>query len=101
MLRIIDDEGSRAVLAAVVETAERALRLDSGCVQELASWTSPPGSTRRDGVPHTAYPARPERTYPHFPGRDFAHGRGGACRLWSSPSASRSAGCRLPADDHR
>ncbi len=92
MLRIIDDEGSRAVLAAVVETGERALRLDSAYAQELASWASPPGSSRRDGVPHTAYPARCERTLPHFPGRDFAHSRRWGVS-WSSPSAApRSAG---------
>ena len=92
MLRIIDGEGSRAVLAAVAETAERALRLDSSYVRELASWASPPGSSRRDGVPHTAYPARGERILPHFPGRDFAHGRGWGVS-WSSPSAvPRSAG---------
>ena len=36
MLRIVADEGSRAVLAAVVETAERALRLDGAYVRELA-----------------------------------------------------------------
>ena len=62
VLRIITGEGSRAALAAVVETAERAMRLDGAYVQELASWVSPPGSTRADGVPATAYPARPERT---------------------------------------
>src|SRR6516165_3189580 len=62
VLRIITGEGSRAALAAVVETAERAMRLDGAYVQELASWVSPPGSTRSDGVPATAYPARPERT---------------------------------------
>jgi len=92
MLRIIDGEGSRAVLAAVVETGERALRLDSAYAQELASWASPPGSSRRDGVPHTAYPARAERILPHFAGRDFAHGRRWGVS-WSSPSAvPRSAG---------
>jgi nitroreductase len=92
MLRIIDGEGSRAALAAVIETAEHALRLDSAYVRELASWAPSPGSIRRDGVPHTAYPARTERTYPHFPSRDFAHGRRwGVAR--SSPSAApRSAG---------
>ena len=82
-LRIVTGEGDRAVLAAAVETAERALRLDSAYVRELASWVSPPGSTRRDGVPHTAYPARPERTCPHFPSRDLAHGRG-----WGLPRFS-------------
>src|SRR5207344_892468 len=70
-LRTVDGAGGRAVLAAAVETAEHALRADSAYARELAAWAPPPGSTRRDGVPHTAYPARPERTLPHFPGRDF------------------------------
>jgi len=92
MLRVVGDEGSRAVLAMTVETAECALRLDSAYAREQASWAPPPGSARRDGVPYTAYPARGERTLPLFPGRDFARGRGwGAAR--ASPSAApRSAG---------
>jgi hypothetical protein len=92
LLRIITGEGSRAALAAVTETAERAMRLDSAHVQELAGWVSPPGSTRADGVPATAYPARPERTDPHFPGRDFAHGHGWGLPSFSFGVASRSAG---------
>jgi Nitroreductase family len=92
MLRIVRSPGNRAVLAAAVETAEQALELDSAYARELASWATPPGSTRRDGVPHSAYPARPEFTLPYFPGRDFAQGhRWGAAE--SSPSAApRSAG---------
>jgi hypothetical protein len=74
MLRIVADDGRRAVLAAAVETAERALRLDSERVQELARWAPPPGSPRRDGVPATSYPERAEHTDPDFPGRDFARG---------------------------
>jgi hypothetical protein len=92
MLRIIDAEGRQAVLAAAVETAEHALRLDSAYVRELASWAPPPGSTRCDGVPHTAYPARPERTRPHFASRDFAHGRRWGTSLSSPSTAPRSAG---------
>jgi len=92
MLRIITGEGRRAALAAVVETAERALRLDAARVQELARWVSPPGSTRADGVPATAYPARPQRTDPDFPGRDFAQGHGWGLPSFSSGVASRSAG---------
>jgi hypothetical protein len=76
ILRVITDEASRAALAAVTETAEYALRADGMYARELASWAPAPGSTRRDGVPHTAYPARGERTLPHFVSRDFAHGRG-------------------------
>ena len=91
VLRVITDEGTRAALAEVVQTAERALELDSAHVRERAAWTSPPGSTRADGVPATAYPARAERTSPYFPSPDFARGRG-----WGQPPLSmvpgRSAG---------
>jgi hypothetical protein len=91
-LRIETDEARRGVLAAVVEAADYALRLDSERVREQARWAPPPGSRRKDGVPATAYPARPERTEPPFPARDFAHGHG-----WGLPPAQigpmpRSAG---------
>ena len=103
LLRIITGEGRRAALAAVVEAAERAMRLDGAYVQELARWVSPPGSTRADGVPDTAYPARPERTDPYFPGRDFAHGHGWGLPSFSFGVASRSAGvvCLLTTVDDR
>jgi nitroreductase len=83
LLRVAADDAGRAALAAAVETAERYLRLDAQRVHELDRWSPPPGSARRDGVPATSYPARPERADPHFPGRDFAHGRG-----WGMPSLS-------------
>jgi hypothetical protein len=38
-------------------TAEEAAA-SGAYVQELARWVSPPDSTRADGVPDTAYPAR-------------------------------------------
>jgi hypothetical protein len=102
ILRIVTDEGARAALAATVESAERALRLDSAYVRELADWVSPPGSARRDGVPPTSYPARSQPTQPYFPGRDFAHGRGWGMPRLSSPTA-RSAGvvCVLMTADDR
>lgn len=91
-LCLIADQGARAALGAAVETAERAQRLSSEHVQELARWVIPPGSARWDGVPPTSYPASEERTFPHFPGRDFAHGRGwGLPRLSPGPVA-RAAG---------
>jgi hypothetical protein len=103
MLRVVDGEGGRSVLAAVVETAEYALQLDGAYVQELERWAPPPGSTRRDGVPHTAYPARPERTLPQFPSRDFAHGRRWGISLHGPSAAPRSAGvvCLLTTNDDR
>jgi hypothetical protein len=91
-LRIMADDGRRAVLAAAVDTAERALRLDSARVAELARWTPPPGSARRDGVPPTSYPARPEHTDPYFPGRDFARGHGWGLPPLSSAAANRATG---------
>jgi len=103
LLRIITGAGSRAALGAVVETAERAMRLDGAHVRELARWVSPPGSTRADGVPATAYPARPERTDPPFPGRDFAHGHRWGLPGFSFGARSRSAGvvCLLATADDR
>lgn len=91
-LRVIADPASQAVLAATVQTAEQTLRLDSTRVQELAAWVPPPASPRRDGVPATSYPARPTRTVPDFPGRDFGHGRGWGLAPASADAAARSAG---------
>jgi nitroreductase len=86
-LRVAADEGSRAAVAAVVEMAERAERLDSAYVRELAAWAPPPGSMRRDGVSPSAYLARPERTCPPFPARDFGHGHG-----WGLPASTAALG---------
>ena len=101
-LRVAADEGSRAALAVVVETAERVQRSDSGYVRELAAWAPPPGSRRLDGVSPSSYPARPERTSPYFPGRDFARGHGWGLPASSPPAATRFTGvaCLLttPAD---
>jgi hypothetical protein len=89
-LRVASDEGSRAALAAVVEMAERVQRSDSAYVRELAAWAPPPGSMRLDGVSPSSYPARPERTNPYFPGRDFARGHG-----WGLPASSPAATTRF------
>lgn len=92
VLRIVADDGHRAMLAAAVQTAERTERLDSERVRELARWTPAPGSGRTDGVPATSYPARDDRTDPYFPGRDFAHGEGWGLPPLGTASAIRSAG---------
>jgi hypothetical protein len=98
----VTDEG-RAALAAITAIADRVERLDSAYVRELAAWAPPPGSERLDGVSPSAYPARPERTSPNFPARDFARGRG-----WGLPSSTRISAVRFtgvvcvlttPADD--
>jgi nitroreductase len=103
-LRIMGDDGQRSALAAIVEAADFALRLDSARVQEEAKWAPPPGSQRRDGVPATAYPARRERTEPSFPSRDFAHGHGWGLPPSGQGTVPRSAGvvCLLTtAQDHQ
>jgi hypothetical protein len=89
-LRVASDEGSRAALAAVVEMAERVQRCDSGYARELAAWAPPPGSIRLDGISPSSYPARPERTSPDFPGRDFARGHG-----WGLPATSPAGATRF------
>ncbi len=91
-LRVMADDGRRAVLAAAVQTAEQELRLDGERVRELAGWTPAPGSERTDGVPATSYPARAERTDPYFPGRDFARGHGWGLPPLSSARWYRAAG---------
>ncbi len=73
-LLVLGDEARRNALAGVVEAGEYATRINSARARELAKWAPAPGSGRRDGVPASAYPARPDRIEPNFPGRDFAHG---------------------------
>jgi nitroreductase len=92
MLRIVADDGRRAVLAAAIQAAERAQQLDSAYVREMARWVFPPGSARTDGVAPASYPARAEHTDPDFPGRDFAHGRGWGLPPLSTATWPRSAG---------
>jgi hypothetical protein len=86
------DEAKRGALSAVTEAAEYALRIDAVRMREQAKWAPPPGSPRKDGVPATAYPARPERTQPSFPARDFAHGRGWGIPPSGTGAVPRSAG---------
>jgi nitroreductase len=91
-LAIMTDEAKRGALSAVTEAAEYALRIDAVRMREQAKWAPPPGSPRKDGVPATAYPARPERTQPSFPARDFAHGRGWGIPPSGTGAVPRSAG---------
>ena len=91
-LRIMADDGRRAVLAAAVQNAEHQLGRDGERLRELARWTPAPGSACRDGMPATSYPARAEHTEPYFPGRDFARGHGWGVPPLSSATPIRAAG---------
>jgi nitroreductase len=91
-LRLLGDEAQRNALAAVVDAGNYAVRHDSARAREQSRWSVAPGSKRRDGVPPSAYPARPDRVEPRFPARDYAHGHG-----WGQPPTGeirpvRSAG---------
>jgi len=93
VLDLMDAEPQRAaVLAAVVEAGDGALRLDSARAKEEARWAPGPGSHRQDGVPPTAYPAQPERTEPQFASRDYAHGHGWGLPPGEEEPVVRSAG---------
>lgn len=91
-LRILGDQAQRRALAAVVEAGEYAVRANPARAREQSRWAPPPGSTRRDGVPMTAYPARPGRVEPNFPSRDFARGRGWGLPPTGAGQPSWSAG---------
>lgn len=84
-LGIVADGSQQSALAAIVEVGDYVVRTDENRAREQANWAPPPGSSRRDGVPPTAYPAIPDRTEPYFPGRDFARGRG-----WGVPPDAAS-----------
>jgi nitroreductase len=87
-----EDRLRAAAIAATVEAGDHALRLDTARAREEARWAPGPSSERHDGVPPTAYPARPERTEPDFPGRDFAHGHGWGLPPSADEPVERSAG---------
>jgi hypothetical protein len=84
LLAAAGDQQRAAAVAAAVQLGDHALRLNTARVQEEARWAPAPGDDRQDGVPPAAYPARPQRTEPDFPGRDFAHGHG-----WGLPAPAR------------
>jgi hypothetical protein len=86
------DRQRAAAIAAIVEAGDCALRLDGARSREEARWAPGPGSHRQDGVPPTAYPARPERTEPGFRSRDYAHGHGWGLPPGAEEPVLRSAG---------
>ena len=84
-LQILGDQAQQTALAAIVEAGNFAIRHEAARAKEQATWAPGPGSRRRDGVPVTAYPARPEKVEPRFPARDYARGHG-----WGLPPAGES-----------
>ena len=101
MLRVIDGEASRAVLAAVVETAEHALHLDSVYVRELASLGAPAGQQpgrrgaahRLSGAARAHSPALRQPGLRPWPPLGYRHAR--------PPGGAPVRRCRVPADHRR
>jgi hypothetical protein len=60
-LRIVADGAQQSALAGVVEAGDYVVRTDETRAREQAHWAPPPGSSRRDGVPPTAYRLPPSR----------------------------------------
>jgi hypothetical protein len=56
----------------LTRTADNRMRADPAYLAELATWTTPPGVGRRDGVPRHAF--GPRATDSHLPLRDMALG---------------------------
>ena len=99
LLRVVADDGRRAALATLVETAERAQRLDRDYVRELADWVPPPWSaTARRGAAYLL--SGPRRAYlPVLPRpRLRPWSRVGSGRVQRGTRTAIGRG-RVPADD--
>jgi hypothetical protein len=95
MLRLVAADDQRDALAAAVQAAEHALRLNGRRAAEQAAWVVAPGGPRRDGIPPAAYPAEPAHTEPDFPGRDFAAGQGWGLAIPAAGERSSGVVCLL------
>ncbi|MBO3749889.1 hypothetical protein J5X84_27735 [Streptosporangiaceae bacterium NEAU-GS5] len=73
-LIIVKPGADHRVIAGLTQAAQDRQTEDRLSSLELRRWSTPPGSTRREGVGPGAYPAETERTSPHFAQRDFAQG---------------------------
>jgi hypothetical protein len=75
-LHYVHDPGPRARIEHLTREAEWAQSSDDRAREELAAWTPPPGSPRRDGIPVGAYPSGQRARPSAVATRDFDAGRG-------------------------
>ncbi|HET6818674.1 MAG TPA: hypothetical protein VFH66_15710 [Mycobacteriales bacterium] len=75
-LIFVADPGQRRRVLSLARAAERTVANDPDVQAELAEWTPPPNSRRKDGVPVTAYAAEPLVGVDDLAPRDFDAGRG-------------------------
>ena len=59
-LHVLYDAGQHQPLAELIRAAERAQCASPGVAMERLHWTRPPGDSRRDGVPASAYALQPD-----------------------------------------
>jgi len=74
-LHYVHDPGQRRRVLHLARAADRAQSADERIRSELAEWTPPPESRRRDGVPASAYAHEPTALVDDLPARDFDLGR--------------------------
>ncbi|NKZ05209.1 hypothetical protein HGB48_15855 [Actinomadura latina] len=67
---------TKGALAALTDAADHVQHRSPAYAAEIARWAPAPGTSRKDGVQHGAYPRRTPHTAPYFPARDFARGLG-------------------------
>lgn len=75
-LMYVNQPGQRRRVVQLAGEAEHELATNPYVRAEVARWSPEPGTPRRDGVPATAYPARPRMVSDDLPARDFDQGRG-------------------------
>jgi nitroreductase len=75
-LLYVHDPGQRHRVLHLARAAERQLAADERVRAEVAEWTPPPMSDRRDGIPASAYAREPSSLVDDLPARDFDLGRG-------------------------
>lgn len=75
-LLYVHDPGQRHRVLHLARSAERELAADDRVREEVAAWTPPPASPRRDGIPATAYAHEPSTLADDLPPRDFDLDRG-------------------------
>lgn len=74
-LHFVTAPGQRAKVEHLTREAAERQSADLRVRDELAEWTLPPGSPRRDGIPAAAYPASRGAQHPAVATRDFDAGR--------------------------
>jgi hypothetical protein len=74
-MHFVYEPGQRSRVEQLTREAEWTQSANDRVREELAAWTPPPGSPRRDGVPATAYSARSGPAAARAASRDFDLGR--------------------------